>query len=122
MSEQEINRIIAQNIVRYMEIKGLNQADIAEYVGVTQASVSNWCKGVKMPRMDKIDKLCELFGCSRTDLFDDGEDHAEDELLAAMERAFNDRPEMRVLFSIANDASAEDVEKTIKILKTLKGD
>lgn len=46
----------------------------------------------------------------------------EDDLLAALEKAFNDRPEMRVLFSIANDATAEDVEKTIKILETLKGE
>ena len=120
MSEQEINRIIAQNIVRYMEIRGLNQADIAEYVGVTQASVSNWCKGVKMPRMDKIDKLCELFRCSRTDMFEDNEEHGEDELVAALERAFRDRPDMRILFDTANDMDPEDVERFIKMMKAFK--
>ena len=123
MSEQEINMRIAKNIAYYMELRNLTQKEIAEYVGVTQASVSNWCKGIKMPRMDKFDKLCELFGCNRSDLID--EDPVEDEnarLIAALERAFNERPEMRTLFSIAEKATADDVEKTIKILETLRGE
>lgn len=122
MSEQEINRIIAENIVRYMEQKGLTQADVAEYCGVSQASVSNWCKGVKMPRMDKIDKLCELFGCSRSDLLDNYEPTEEPSLADLMEKAFMDRPEMRMLFSLAESATPEDIEKTIRILEALKGE
>lgn len=123
MSEQEINMRIAKNIAHYMELRNLTQKEIAEYVGVTQASVSNWCKGTKMPRMDKFDKLCELFKCNRSDLID--EEPVEDEnakLLASLERAFNDRPEMRTLFSIADKATAEDVEKTIKILEMMRGE
>ena len=71
MDEKEINIIIARQIAHYMEKENISQKEIAEYVGVSQASVSNWCKGIKMPRMDKIDKLCELFGCTRSDLMDE---------------------------------------------------
>ena len=122
MSEQEINRIIAENIVRYMEKKGLSQVDVAEYCGVSQASVSNWCKGEKMPRMGKFDKLCELFGCSRADLIDEYEPKAEPTMDELLEKVFSDRPDMRALFSLANSATPEDVEKTIKILEALKGE
>lgn len=122
MSEQEINRIIAENIVRYMEKKGLSQIDVAAYCGVSQASVSNWCKGVKMPRMDKIDKLCELFGCSRMEMLADHSEKTEPTLDEILEKAFEDRPDLRALFSIANDATPEDVETAIKVIKALKGE
>lgn len=121
MSEQEINRIIAENIVRYMEKKGLTQVDVAEHMGVSQATVSNWCKAVKMPRMDKIDRLCELFGCSRTDLLD-APKAEQDDLMASVERLFNERPEARVLFSKAKNASDEDFEKIITIVNTIVGE
>jgi len=122
MSEQEINRIIAENIVRFMEMKRLTQADVAAHCGVSQASVSNWCKGVKMPRMDKIDKLCELFSCSRSDLLDSYEPPEEPSLDDLLEKIFNDRPDMRGLFSLAWKATPEDVEKTMRILEALKGE
>ena len=115
MSEQEINRIIAENIVRFLEKKGLSQMDVAAYCGVSQASVSNWCKGIKMPRMDKIDKLCELFGCSRTDLLDEPKAPADDPI----QRAFNEDPRAIKLFSMYDKASDEEKDLAIRLFETL---
>ena len=61
MSEQEINKIISERISYYLEKNGKTQLQLADYMNVSQATVSNWCKGVKMPRMDKIDKICAFF-------------------------------------------------------------
>lgn len=65
MSEKELNSIIAKNISKYLEIQSKTQSDLAEYIGVSQATVSNWCKGIKMPRMAKIDMICNFFFRSR---------------------------------------------------------
>ncbi len=73
MSEKELNEIIAKNIRHYMDVKGLTQNDIAKSLNVAQSSISNWVVGIKLPRMDKIDKLCTLFGCTRSDLMTDAE-------------------------------------------------
>jgi len=116
MSEQEINRIIAENIVRYMEKKGLTQVDVAEYMGVSQATVSNWCKGIKMPRMDKIDRLCELFGCSRTDLLD--EQKIEED---PRQKAFDD-PQMKKLFDMFENVSEEKRAAAIKFFEAFLGE
>ncbi len=70
MSEAEINAIIASNINRYLNSLGKSQLDLAIHMGVSQATVSNWCKGVKMPRMDKIDRICEYLHCYRSDLIE----------------------------------------------------
>ena len=70
MSEKEINSIIAQNISSYLEKIGKTQLDLADYMGVSQATISNWCKGVKLPRMDKIDKICSFFNIKRSQLME----------------------------------------------------
>ena len=72
MQEKDINKIIAKNISSLLDRYGKTQSDLADYMEVSQATVSNWCKGVKLPRMDKIDKICDFFNVSRTQLMDDG--------------------------------------------------
>lgn len=75
MSEQEkrINKTIAESITRLLRQKNRTQLELAEFLGVTQATVSNWCTGVKMPRMDKIDAICSYFGVSRSHLMGSSE-------------------------------------------------
>ena len=71
MSENELNRIIAKNISKQLELHNMTQLDLAEYMNVSQATVSNWCKGLKMPRMSKIDMICYFFSIQRSDLLND---------------------------------------------------
>ena len=68
MSETELNMVIANNITKQLELHNRTQLDLAEYMGVSQATVSNWCKGIKMPRMTKIDMICNYFDIKRSDL------------------------------------------------------
>ena len=68
MGEKELKSIIAKNISKYLENQNKTQSDLAEYIGVSQATVSNWCKGIKMPRMTKIDMICDFFSINRSDL------------------------------------------------------
>lgn len=70
MMNSDINMRIATNLNRLMEHHDVTQLELAEYMNVSQATISNWCKGSKMPRMDKIDKLCQFFNVSRTELMD----------------------------------------------------
>ncbi|MFC2679191.1 MAG: LexA family protein [Granulicatella sp.] len=71
MSDKAINDIIATNLNRLLEVNGKSQADLAAYMEVSQATVSNWCKAIKVPRMDKLDRICIFFNCSRSDLMDE---------------------------------------------------
>ena len=77
MSEKELNKIIAENITRQMELNNRTQLELAEYMNVSQATVSNWCKGVKMPRMSKIDMICKFFDINRSDLMNDSSSQPE---------------------------------------------
>lgn len=60
--------ILAKRMMAYMEAFSISQNELAERLDVSPASVSHWIQGKKSPRMDKIDRMCELFGCTRNDL------------------------------------------------------
>lgn len=57
-----------RRLTAYLEVNKLTQSEFAEKMGVSPASVSLWIQGKKSPRMDKLDKMCELFNCTRNDL------------------------------------------------------
>lgn len=61
----------AKRLVYYMNFYKLTQKGLAVKMGVSEATISNWVKGLKCPRIDKVDKLCEIFNCNRSDLVED---------------------------------------------------
>lgn len=69
--DENYRRIFARNLNKFLEINGKNQADIATLLNVSQAAVSNWCKGIKIPRMGKVQALADYFGINKSDLLDD---------------------------------------------------
>ena len=59
---------IGKNIRRFMDAKQLSRQDLADLLGVSVTSVGFWCAGSRIPRMEKIDKMCSIFKCTRSDI------------------------------------------------------
>lgn len=74
MPYEEFNKVFSKRLKYYMNEYGYSQKDLSEKLGVGATSVSFWCNGIKSPRMDKVDKMCELFHCQRSDLIEDKTD------------------------------------------------
>jgi len=51
------------------EAKGLTQDQLADALGVDQTAVSQWERGVTLPRADKLPELAKLLGCTIDELF-----------------------------------------------------
>ena len=71
MPEQEFNAVLSKRLRYYLNKYGITQVELAKKLGVGTTSVYNWCNGIKTPRMDKVDMMCDLFHCSRSDLVDE---------------------------------------------------
>lgn len=71
MNEKNFNKTFSKNLNYFLDINNKSQLDLAKYVNVTPASVSNWCKGIKVPRMDKVDIICDFFKIQRSELMED---------------------------------------------------
>lgn len=64
-------RIMADNLLYYLEKKGISQKELADIVGAAPSTVSEWVKGNKYPRIDKIELMANYFGILKSDLIED---------------------------------------------------
>lgn len=67
----EVNEIFSKNLLRVIERRGMNQSELAEKMGVSDATVSYWLSGAKTPRMDRVAKLSKLLNVSIHTLTDE---------------------------------------------------
>lgn len=66
--ENNTNIIFADNLKHWIKVKAKSQVFLAEELGVTEAAVSQWCKGAKLPTIPKIQKICEVLHIDMSDL------------------------------------------------------
>ena len=66
--EKQIAAVIASNITHYLDVNRMSRRELAEKIGVSVASVGFWYTGAKIPRMDKVDRMCDIFNCERSDI------------------------------------------------------
>ena len=66
---RKIRLIIGSNIKRIAKLKGIRQVDIANYMGVSEGSVSNWIKGTNSIDIENLAKLCQYLGVSLDTIF-----------------------------------------------------
>lgn len=73
MAVQDISydrAIFAANLKRLMSDNRERQVDIAKLLGVSKATVSAYCSGIQMARMDKLEALSKHFGVSLSELIE----------------------------------------------------
>lgn len=68
INESVIRKTFQKNLVRLFDETGKLKKDLADYVGVSANTVTSWCAGQKVPRMDKLDMICAFFHVERSDL------------------------------------------------------
>ena len=68
---KEYARIISQNLKRLAYESGKTQAEISRELKINKSSLSMWMNGERIPRMSKIDMLCNYFGVNRSDIMDE---------------------------------------------------
>jgi len=63
--------IFASNLQRYMELSGKSRNDISRALGISYYTITDWVKGKKYPRMDKVEMLANYFGIPKTYLIEE---------------------------------------------------
>lgn len=108
------NSIFANNLRRILAEKGMTAAELARALGVSKAAVSDWLKGKSLPRIDKVDKICIILNCKRSDFTEEPTplEEKQDEL-------FEKR---KLLFDLSSKATEEDLDKFIKMLNVMLGE
>ena len=71
MSDEEYRKIFQKKLKYYMTLNNKTQADLINDLGFSSSTISNWCTGLKLPRMGKIQLLADYFGINKSDLIED---------------------------------------------------
>ena len=100
---------------------GKKPGRVAEECGFSRASVNKWKSG-SVPSTTSLNKIAEYFDVSTDFLLGKEEKPVSDETDELNEylEELKNRPEMRMLFSLAKGATKEDVERAVKIIEALR--
>lgn len=114
MSDDELRKIFMTNLNNFMALNGFKQADLARHMHVSTATAAKWCTGQSMPRIDKIQSICNWLGIDKGDLLSRTAAPEETYYIDREAREFAEflhkNPEYRVLFDASRKVKPEDVD------------
>lgn len=114
-----------------LDIRGMRPSTLSYKTGISEASISHYLKGHYEPKHDKMELLAKALRVSEAWLsgFDvpmvEQRENTDEiiprdpELIEYLQMLKN-RPEMKMLFSLAKDATVDDVKKAVAIIEALR--
>lgn len=99
MNTDRNKEIMAYNIKRYMDSKGVTNQQLCDDLGFKYTTFMDWIKGVTYPRIGKVEAMANYFGCEKSDLIEEKEKS-----------------------TAADDGLSKDMKELIDHLKTLPED
>lgn len=71
MADDELRKLFAIKLNQFLEANKYNQADLARHMHVSTATTAKWCTGQTIPRIDRIQSICNWLGIEKSDLLED---------------------------------------------------
>lgn len=107
--------VFARNLKLYMDRAGKNQKDMADIVGVSAPTFSDWINAKKYPRIDKIEIMADYFGILKSDLIEDkGQDKIKE---PAMYDGLSEN--QRKLIDFARTVPEDRAEMILKVIQSI---
>ena len=66
--DKNLDLMISENIKKEIEQSGLKKSKIAEAIGVSRATVSQYVSGRAQPTLATFSRLCAVLDCSADDI------------------------------------------------------
>lgn len=116
--DEYLKEVFSKNLTRLLKEQDKTQADMKRYMGVSSSTASDWCSGKKIPRMDKIQSLCNWFGVELSGLLEPHEDvptngqeneYYLDDETREMLRFLDENPEYKMILSSSKKLKPEDL-------------
>ena len=75
--EKDNKKIFSYNLREAMRVTGRSRKDISEALNISYHTITDWVKGKKYPRMDKVEMLANYFGVLKSDLIEDPNENTQ---------------------------------------------
>ncbi len=122
---EQQKKIFAENLRYFLELADKTQTDLQRYLKVSSSTVSDWIHGAKMPRMDKIQSICNWLGIQKSDLLEEKSrppksDYYVDPETIELAQELYQNPEMHMLFDAVRTSSASDLKNFYDMIMLMK--
>ena len=122
--EMELQKkIFAENLKKHLDRAEKTQTDLQKYMGVSSSTASDWMRGAKMPRMDKLQSICNWLGIQKSDLLEEKPEtdgYYLDPETAAIAQEIKENRNLSALFHVQRNMSPEDLQTVFQMALALK--
>ena len=123
MNDNRNKEIMARNIKRYMESKGVTNQQLCDALDFKYTTFMDWIKGVTYPRIGKVEAMANYFGCEKSDLIEEKmteeKEKDNDTLANIIVRMRTDEKFNSVVESIYN-MDPSQIDAVSQMIETLK--
>jgi len=109
--------IFSTNLKIKMEKAGKTRRDVCRDLGFSYYTLTDWVKGKKMPRMDKVEILANYFNCLISDLI---EEKTEEQLDTQKKDDITFDDFTYAMYNETKDLTDEDKEALLSMARILK--
>lgn len=125
----QLERVLIVFFDKFKELcaaRGVTPTKAAIEAGINKSAVTYWRNNPESkPTGQTAEKLCAYFGVSMSELYGEVKQEKplvnDDEELTEYLEMLRTRPEMKMMFQLAKDATKADVEKAVKIIEMMLG-
>lgn len=107
----------------YLNLNGKTQSDMVNALGYDKSTVSGWCSGARVPKLDTIIDIANYLHVEPGDLIVEGDSkpsyYFDEETTQKAQEIFENK-QLSLLFDAARDAEPEDLETVHTMLMALK--
>ena len=68
MDKEDLREIFSKNLKTFLLLRGKSQQDLSKALKVSSGLVSDWCNGVKTPRMSNLQRIADFLHIMPSDL------------------------------------------------------
>lgn len=115
--------IFAKNLNYYMTENEKTRKDIGEALNISYYTVTDWATAKKYPRMDKVERLANYFGISKSDLIEEKlteEKEKDNDVLANIIVRLRTDPEFKSVVESIYLIESEKMNGIKQMLETLQ--
>ena len=117
----------AEMLKYYLMMNNKTQSDLVNDLGFDKSTVSNWCAGLRVPKVDAIIDIANYLHVNVGDLIEDNRNEDTyylDDDARDMAQFMYENPEYKVLFDASRKVKKEDIDFVKQMIDRMsnKGD
>lgn len=113
-----MDQTFAKALTYYLSLKGKTQQDLINDLGYSSSTVSQWCTGKNIPRMDRIEAVANYLRIDKVDLLRDPVMFSQKSFTTdptLISKLLESKPPLYELFKLSITLSDMDLELLIGI-------